>query len=150
MRRPSQRTRARIEQYRKAIKAHEENDQVVRAARGSERIETLYLAREQVAIEAASLLWVRLNARPGSREFGRTCSRRVSALAEVASLTIAISKADPDAPTIETTKWVCALLLYELKAAAASVLPSEAAAALDMALQQRLDDSVLDRVISAR
>jgi hypothetical protein len=130
----------RIERNRLALEAYENQDRVLRTVVAEKSLESLLVLREEMAREAASLLFQRLKAVPGSRELERLCSRRLAALAEVAALSIAIAKTAPGHTSPETTRRVCRLLLAEVEIAAAQVLPQDAVARLAEALQRRFNE----------
>lgn len=147
-RRPSARTQARIERHRAALEEHEKQDPLLKVSRGTEKLAALYLAREQIAVEAAALLWSRLQMRPGAREIGRTASRRVAALAEVGRLTVEIARADPGAPSAVTMKRLLLQLRSDVEAAAGEVFDEATVARLTAAIRQRVDDRGMDALIA--
>lgn len=104
-----------------------EADEVVRAASSKDDLEGLYVARLELAREAAGLLFMRLQAVPGSREQGRLATRRIAALREVASLTVAISRAVGSLPSPAAMRRILESLGQAVDEAAASVLPADVA-----------------------
>jgi len=139
---------ARNAARREALSRHEHHDPVVLAAHVGDPIESLYVLREQMAREAAALLFDRLYVCPRGRDSERLSSRRIRALADVANLTAQIARADPGAPSDAIVRRVVELLLVEVASAAADVLPEGSAAKLGEALRRRLDSGALDRAIS--
>lgn len=102
-------------------------DHLFRAAQSGHDLESLYVAREELAREAASLHFARLHAVPGSRELGRLATRRIAALREIASLTIAIARVDTATPAPERLARIMASLVEVVDEAATSVLLPEVA-----------------------
>lgn len=136
-RRPSAKRRAKTEAYKTALTAFTALDPVVRAAQGTS-IESLYATRDAVAREAASLLFERLNAVPGSREAARISSRRIAALAEVGRLTLAIGRANPGEPSPERIGRIMALLRADIEDAMRGLFDPDTAQRFVDAMARRL------------
>jgi glycerol-3-phosphate dehydrogenase len=135
---PSERVRARIEAYEKAAAEHTEKDPLVRASAEPASLETLYLTREEIAREAAGALWMRMNSTPGSRERRRASARRVSALSEVAQLTLKIAKVTAGEASPATLRLVLDALQREVEDAAREVFDAGTADRLTIAIRCRL------------
>jgi hypothetical protein len=136
-RRASARRRAKTEAYNDALSEFTQRDPVVVAAQGGS-VEALYVARDAVAHEAASLLYERQHAVPGSREAARTSSRRIAALAEVGRLTVAIHRANPGEPSPERLGRVMALLRNDVEDAVRGLFDEETAQLLLDEMARRL------------
>ena len=136
-RRPSARRKAKTEAYNAAVSEFTQRDPVVRASQGGS-VEALYCARDAVAQEAASLLFERQNAVPGSREAARISSRRIAALAEVGRLTIAIHRACPGEPSPDRLARVMALLRADVEAAVRGLFEERTAQRLLDEMARRL------------
>ena len=113
-RRPNARREARRRVYNAALEEFTGSDAIVRASAATSSVEALYEVRDSIALEAASLLWQRLHAVPASREAARISSRRIAALSEVASVTVAIHKANPGQPSPERLERVLGALRAEV------------------------------------
>lgn len=138
--RPTARRQAKQAAYNVELEQFTVGDEVVRATRGRS-VECLYQARDAVAHEAAALLWQRLRAVPGSREAARISSRRVAALAEVGSLTLAINKANPGEPSPERLSRVIAALRAEIEDAVRELFDKNTSDRLLLDLCGRLPDA---------
>jgi len=138
-RQPSRYARARRDRFNAALDQFTKADPVVVAVQG-DAVESLYVARDAVAREAASLLFERLRAVPASREASRISSRRVAALAEIARLTIAIHRANPGQPSPERLGRVLESLQGEVEDAARKLFDPEGADRLIADLRARLAD----------
>jgi len=141
-RRPSSRRKAKTEAYNAALSHFTQQDAVVVAAQGGS-VEALYVARDAVAHEAASLLYERQHAVPGSREAARTSSRRIAALAEVGRLTIAIHRSCPGEPSPERMGRVMALLRADIEDVVRALFDTGTAQRLfdEMARRLPVDDA---------
>lgn len=139
-RRPSPRRRAKTERYNQELEEFVDVDVVVQAATGGS-VECLYKTRDAVAQEAAALLWQRMQAVPGSREAARISSRRIAALAEVGSLTLAINRADPGQPSPERLRRVLSALRTEIESAVRELFDEDTAARFLGELSRRLPDT---------
>jgi hypothetical protein len=138
-RRPSPRRSAKTAVYNQELEEFTESDPVVRAARG-ESVESLYAARDAVAQEAASLLFERKRAVPGSREAARISTRRIAALVEVGSLTIAINRASPGQPSPERLRRVLGHLRKDVENAIEELFDVGCSTRLLYELARRLPD----------
>lgn len=138
-RRPSTRVQERVVEYNEEATRFVAADELCQAVQSGDDLESLYVAREQLAREAASLLFSRLQAVPGSRELGRLVTRRISALREIASLTISIARAGTGMPSPERLERIMMSLIDVVDQAAAGVLPSEIVARFRDELRARLD-----------
>jgi len=114
-----------------------EADRVVQAANSGNYLESLFVAREELAREAAGLLYARLQSVPGSREMGRLASRRIAALRDVANLTLAIARVDQGLPSPAQMARILQSL-QDVIEDAASVLPEEVALKFAAAWRQRI------------
>ena len=141
-RRPSQQRKARTERYNAALEVFTRLEPVVRAAHEADSVEVLYAARHSVAQEAASLLWQRMQEVPASREAARISSRRIAALAEVGSLTIAINKANPGQPSPERVERVLGALRAEVVQVVRDLYDNATAERFLDELGRRLPDAV--------
>lgn len=115
-----------------------DGDHLFRAAQSGPDLESLYMAREELAREAASLHFARLHAVPGSREMGRLATRRIAALREIAFLTVAIARVDTASPAPERLARIMGNLVKVVDEAAAGVLSPEAEAKFTKELRARL------------
>jgi hypothetical protein len=131
--RRSARVQQRVSAFQEGSARFVDDDRVVRAAASGESLEALYIAREELAREAASLLFDRLQATPGSRELGRLASRRTSALRDIANLTVAIARAGAGAPSPERMGRILVSLMEVVDEAAVSVLPADTAVKFQLA-----------------
>lgn len=138
-RRPGARRKIKVAAYNVALRQFTEVDSVVRAALGG-TIEVLYATRDAVAQEAASLLFEREQAVPGSREAARTSSRRIAALAEVGRLTVLIARAAPGEPSPERLRRVLGQLRTDVEEAVDELFDEPVAAALRAALAASLPE----------
>lgn len=138
-RRRSPRVQARVDAYNEDSARFVDADPVFEAAKSGDELESLYLAREELAREAASLLFSRLQSVPGSPEMGRLASRRVRALREIASLTIAIARIDSAMPAPERLARIITNLLDVVGEAAREVLPPEGGELFRNAWRARLE-----------
>lgn len=136
-RRPSARRKAKALAYNAAVSEFTRQDPVVRASQGGS-VEALYCARDAVAQEAASLLWERQQAVPGSREAARISSRRIAALAEVGRLTVAIHRSCPGEPSPERLGRVMALLRADVEDAVRGLFDEKTAQRLLDEMARRL------------
>lgn len=140
--RPSRQRREKIAAYNAEADAFVRTDAVVTAsAEGS--VEVLYAARDEVAREAAALLWERRRQPPGSREAARISSRRVAALAEVGHLTVQIARAHPGEPSPERIRKVLGQLRKEVEGVIGDLFDAPAAAALRARLATCLPEDAL-------
>jgi hypothetical protein len=144
--RPRTVTRQRSTRVQERVAAYNEKaarfvaaDELYQAAQSGDDLESLYVAREQLAREAASLHFTRLQTVPGSREMGRLITRRISALREITSLTIAIARAGTGMPSPERLERIMANLIDVVDQSAAGVLPPEVAARFRDELRARLE-----------
>ena len=144
--RPSARRRAKTEDYNRALEEFTDAEAVMQAVRG-ESVESLYAAREAIAREAAALLFERKRAVPGSREAARISSRRIGALTEVGSLTVAIHKTHPGQPSPERLERILGLLRSDIEEAVRDLFDETTAQRLLDELARRLPDlrSLQDR-----
>lgn len=142
VRRPNRRREARTRTYNEALDAFTSADPVVQAATGASSIDTLYETRNSIVREAASLLWARKHAVPGSREAARISSRRIAALSEVAALTIAIHRANPGQPSPERLGRVLLALRTEVEEAACKLFDAATAQRLLVELARRLPEDL--------
>lgn len=133
----SARVRQRVAAFHERAAVFVAADPLVRAAEMGPDLESLYLAREELAREAAGLLFMRLQAVPGSIEMGRLASRRIAALREVANLTVAIARAGAGAPSPERMARIMTSLFEVVDEASASVLPEDVAAKFARAWRER-------------
>jgi hypothetical protein len=117
----------RVQSFHEAELRFSSTDRVVRAAEANEQLEALYVAREELAREAAGLLFARLQSVPGSREMGRLASRRIAALREIVNVTLAIARFDSDMPSPDRMSRILGLLVATIEEVCDSVLPSESA-----------------------
>jgi hypothetical protein len=134
----SQRVRERVEAFQAAEREFAKTDALLCAAVTDQRLEALYIAREELAREAAGLLFARLYSVPGSREMGRLATRRISALREVANLTLVIARYDSGSPSPERMGRILELLTATIDEAVASVLPADTAANFQQAWRARI------------
>lgn len=125
VRRRSARMQARIAAYNEEAQRFAAEDRLTQAVCSNDKLETLYMSREEIAREAAGLLFDRLHTAPGSREVGRLASRRLAALREVSNLTLAIARANADAPSPDRMHRILSLLMETIDDAADGVLPPE-------------------------
>jgi len=139
-RQPSRYAKVRRDRFNDALEKFTRVDPVVVAVQG-DAVESLYVARDAVAREAASLLFERLRAVPASREAARISSRRVAALAEIARLTIAIHRAHPGDPSPDRMRRVMAALQGEVEDAARKLFDAEGAERFVAELRSRLTAS---------
>jgi hypothetical protein len=144
-RRPSPRRVAKTTIYNEELDKFTEADSVVMAAAGDSN-ESLYRTRDEVAREAAALLFERRRAVPGSREAARISTRRIGALVEVGSLTIAINRAHPGQPSPERLRRVLGLLRQDVQTVIDDLFDEPAVTALRAALAARLPEDPLDWV----
>jgi hypothetical protein len=121
--RRSARVQSRVAAYHESEARFVDADQLVRATKADSDLESLYMARLELAREAASLHFARLQAAPGSREMGRLATRRIAALRQVASLTIAINHAGAASPSPARLRRVLEDLMAVVDQSASSVLP---------------------------
>jgi hypothetical protein len=129
----------RVAAFHEAAARFAVTDRVVQAASGDEPLDSLYLAREELAREAAGLLFARLQTVPGSREVGRLSTRRLAALREITNLTLAIARVNADAPSPERVSRILTLLMDTIDDAADSVLPPETAARFKAVWRERIE-----------
>lgn len=137
-----------MQAFQTALAEHERQDRVLRVVRDAETIEALHVAREEVAAEAAALLFDKSNTLPASREFGRICSRRVAALREIGKLTVEIAHAAPGLPSVATIRRVVDLLRIEVESIASEILSEDDLRRHREALERRLADGGLDKMIA--
>jgi hypothetical protein len=139
-RRRSARVQERVAAYHESEARFVDDDRLFRAAKADVNLESLYAARLELAREAAGLHFARLQAVPGSRELGRLASRRIAALRQVASLTIAIAHADAASPSPARLRLVLEDLMVVVDQSAASVLLPETLTKFRTAWQGRVED----------
>lgn len=119
--------RERVAEYHEDSARFVGADRVVRAAASGNDLESLHVAREDLAREAAGIFFTRLQAVPGSRELGRLASRRIAALREIANVTLAIARADQTTPSPARMSRILESLAGVVNEAAAAVLPEDVA-----------------------
>jgi len=128
---------ARVEAHREQGSRFVDLDPLYQAAKSGDDLEPLYVAREELAREAAALLFARIQSVPGSRETGRLASRRIAALREIASLTLALDRMAVPAP--DRLARIIANLREIVGEAAEEVLPTEHAEMFKKAWRLRLE-----------
>lgn len=140
--RPSRQRQAKIAAYIVEADAFADADAVVAAsAEGS--VHVLYAARDEVAREAAALLWERRRQPPGSREAARISSRRIAALAEVGHLTVLIARAAPGEPSPDRIRKVLAQLRLEVEGVIGDLFGEPTATRLRAVIATNLPDDPL-------
>lgn len=138
VRRRTARMQERVAAFHEAGMRFAESDRVVQAAAATNDLEALFVAREELAREAAGLLYARLQSVPGSREMGRLASRRIAALRDVANLTVAIARVDRGLPSPAQMGRILQSL-QDVIEDAASVLPEDVARRFAAAWRQRIE-----------
>lgn len=135
----SARLQERVTAFHEEEARFSEFDSVVHAAKSGCALESLYLAREEIAREAAGLLFLRLRSVPGSREMGRLATRRINALRHVAGLTVAIAHAGAGEPSPDRMARIMRDLAEVIDAVASNVLPVALAKHFSEAWRDRLE-----------
>lgn len=135
---PSARGLARREALRAAEAAYQEADPVVRAARHASHGELLHVQVVELAREAASLKFDRLQTTdPRTRQ--RITSRRIRALRALADAVIQRHRHEAGAPSDAAVQRVLQLLMSDVLAVGPQIFSSDVAAKLQVALQERFD-----------
>lgn len=140
--RRSKRIRERVASFHEAEERFVEVDQVVLAASVDDRLEVLHVTREALAREAAGLLFARLQAIPGSREMGRLATKRISALRDIANLTLSIARIETGLPSPERMGRILGFLMTTIEEAAENVLPGDTARAFSDAWRARIEPAL--------
>lgn len=107
-----------------------------------EAIETLHLVKEEIAREAAALLFDRVEAEKYGRDTSQMSSRRIAALRDVANLELEIRKLGASSIDLKGERFqkVFLFLLQTLREAAQEVLPPEQLNVLFNRLETKLED----------